>query len=77
MRLGFKKELDAKPEGPAREALFEELLQAYKAKGEALNMASTLEIDDVIDPAQTRRWLTQHLARGRTEAQCRPYVDAW
>lgn len=77
VRLGFKKELEAKPEGPAREALFEELLQAYKAKGEALNMASTLEIDDVIDPAQTRRWLTQHLARGRTEAQCRPYVDAW
>ena len=77
VRLGFKKELEAKPAGPEREALFEELLQAYKAKGEALNMATTLEIDDVIDPAQTRAWLARHLPRGRTEDQCKPYVDSW
>ena len=77
VRLGFKKELEAKPEGPEREALFEQLLQAYKAKGEALNMATTLEIDDVIDPAQTRAWLARHLPRGRIEDQCKPYVDAW
>ena len=52
VRLGFRKELEAAaPE--EREALFERLVEAV-AKGQALNMASHLEIDDVIDPAETR-----------------------
>ena len=77
VRLGYKKELEAVPEGPEREALFEQLLQAYQERGSALNMASTLEIDAVIDPAQTREWLLKHLPLGRVQAQVQAYVDAW
>jgi acetyl-CoA carboxylase carboxyltransferase component len=62
VRLGFKKELDAVPEEPAREALFQRHLAEYHAKGSAINMAATLEIDAVIDPAQTREWLVKGLA---------------
>ncbi len=62
VRLGFKKELDALPDGPQREALFQRLLGEHYAKGSAINMAATLEIDAVIDPAQTREWLVQGLA---------------
>ena len=62
VRLGFKKELDALPDGPAREALFQQHLDAHYAKGKAINMAATLEIDAVIDPAQTREWLVKGLA---------------
>ena len=54
VRLGFKKELDAAQQGPARDALFSQLLNDQIAKGGALRMAETLEIDAVIDPAQTR-----------------------
>ena len=54
VRLGFKKELDAAQQGPARDALFSQLLNDQIAKGGALRMAETLEIDGVIDPAQTR-----------------------
>ena len=61
VRLGYRKELEAQPEGPARAALFEQLLAQEYAKGSALNMAATLEIDAVIDPADTRDWLFKGL----------------
>ena len=54
VELGFRKELDAAPEGAERDALRERLVEAQYAKGKALNMAATLEIDAVIDPAETR-----------------------
>ena len=61
VRLGFRKELEAVPEGPEREALYQRLVgQQYEAGG-ALNMAATLEIDAVIDPAETRRWVLRGL----------------
>jgi acetyl-CoA carboxylase carboxyltransferase component len=61
VRLGFRKELEAAPEAE-REALFQRLLAEAMARGEALNMASHLEIDDVIDPADTRAWLCRVMA---------------
>jgi acetyl-CoA carboxylase carboxyltransferase component len=61
VRLGFRKELQAQPEGPQREALFQRLLAQAVDRGQALNMASHLEIDDVIDPAETRDWLLRQL----------------
>ena len=53
VRLGFRKELDAAPDDE-RDALFQRLLAEAVTRGQALNMASHLEIDDVIDPAETR-----------------------
>jgi len=64
VRLGFKKELEAVPEGPQRQALFDTLLARQYEQGSAMNMAATLEIDAVIDPAQTRHWLVQGLRSG-------------
>ena len=61
VRPGYRKELEAQPEGPARAALFEQLLAQEYAKGSALNMAATLEIDAVIDPADTRASLFKGL----------------
>jgi acetyl-CoA carboxylase carboxyltransferase component len=62
VRLGFRKELQAQPEGPLREALFKRLLDEAVERGQGLNMASHLEIDDVIDPAETRGWLLRQIA---------------
>ncbi len=61
VRLGYRKELEALPEGPQRDALFEQLLARHTEQGSALNMAATLEIDAVIDPADTRAWLVAGL----------------
>ena len=65
VRLGFRKELDAAQASggdAAREALYQRLLDEAVARGDALNMAAHLEIDDVIDPADTRAWLCRVLA---------------
>ena len=78
VRLGFRKELEAA--GPEhRQALFDRLLAEAIARGEALNMASHLEIDDVIDPAETRGWLHRVLtaACARQLPPRRPFVDTW
>ena len=78
VRLGFRKELEAVAEGPERDALFNQLVAQQYHHGEAMNMATTLEIDAVIDPADTRAWL----ARGLASARVRPveggrFVDTW
>ena len=65
VRLGYRKELEALPEGPEREALFEQLLAQQYDNGSAINMAATLEIDAVIDPASTRDWLVAGLEAGK------------
>ena len=78
VRLGYRKELEAVPEGPGREALFERLVAKQYAAGQATNMAATLEIDAVIDPAQTREWLVRGLAAARVSTEPpRPLIDTW
>ena len=86
VKLGFKKELDAAEEGPEREALYQRLVAQQYDNGSAINMATTLEIDAVIDPAQTRHWLLRGLQSARLEAATGPNlatypvsrsVDAW
>ncbi len=78
VRLGFRKELEAVPAGPERDALFDQLLAKQYANGEAMAMAQTLEIDAVIDPADTRAWLTRGLdACTAPLGPTKPFVDAW
>lgn len=78
VRLGYRKELDALPEGPQREALFDRLLAQQVANGSAVQMASTLEIDAVIDPALTRDWLVRGLAGAKvSEHRAGRFIDTW
>jgi len=79
VRLGFKKELEAVPDGPERKALFDKLVAQSYERGHAINTAAAVEIDAVIDPAETRKWVAQGIAsaevRGRRAR--RGFVDAW
>jgi len=81
VKLGFRKELEAIPDPVQRKAKFEEMVaQAYE-RGKALSAATLFEIDDVIDPADTRSWVMAALrslppAKPRTEKK-RPFVDTW
>ena len=65
MRLGYRKELDAIGDPAARQARYDELVAEQYARGKALGTATAFEIDDVIDPADTRAVLTGVLARAR------------
>ncbi|HTJ04445.1 MAG TPA: carboxyl transferase domain-containing protein, partial [Caldimonas sp.] len=77
VELGYRKELAAAAEGSERDALRARLVAEQYAKGKAIEMAATLEIDAVIDPAETRRWLVATLdAAGPTPRSGR-FIDPW
>ncbi len=65
VRLGYKKELEAIANVAEREALFDKLLARAYEVGKATEAASHLEIDAVIDPADTRSVLVKALAGSR------------
>jgi acetyl-CoA carboxylase carboxyltransferase component len=78
VKLGFRKELEAAAPGPERDALYQKLVAQQYENGQAMNMAATLEIDAVIDPAQTRGWLARGLASAtRQESGATRFVDTW
>ncbi|MBH3338166.1 carbamoyl-phosphate synthase large subunit [Pseudomonas mendocina] len=81
VRLGFAKELAAQPDEAARQALFDKLVAKAYQNGKALNMASYLEIDAVIDPADSRAWLLRGLNAAprppRRDSKKRPFIDTW
>ena len=80
VRLGYRKELEACTTDAEREALFQELVDRMYELGKALSIAEHFEIDDVIDPADTRRWITTLLdsAPARPDGgPVRPNIDTW
>ena len=62
VRLGFKKELEAQDDPVAREQLFQQLVERMYDVGKASEAASYLELDAVIDPADTRAVVLRALA---------------
>ncbi|MCW2566461.1 MAG: accC 1 [Mycobacterium sp.] len=60
-RIVFRAELDAQPDDSARQALLDARVEDLHELGKAVAVARLLEIDAVIDPADTRAWLTRTL----------------
>ena len=60
--LGFRRELAAIEDPAERTARFQQLVDTMYEQGKAENVATFFEIDDVIDPAESRRWLAEMLA---------------
>ena len=54
VKLGFKKELEAESDDKKREDLFNQLVAEAYDRGKAIEAATHLEIDAVIDPEDTR-----------------------
>ena len=78
VELGFRKELDATANETERQALFEQLVSNLYKKGKAVSVATAFEIDAVIDPAETRSWITRgRLAAAKRSRPPRNYVDVW
>ncbi len=86
VRLGYRKELEAVTDDAEREELFREMVDRMYAHGKAVSVASFFEIDDVIDPVDTRRWITtifdsapetHRAATDPTAPPRRPNIDTW
>ena len=81
VKLGYRKELEAVADPAGRKALFDEMVARAYEHGKALNVASHFEFDDVIDPAESRRWIVAGLEslppRPPRAGKRRPNIDTW
>jgi acetyl/propionyl-CoA carboxylase alpha subunit len=81
VRLGFRKEMEAIEDPVERDKFFRNMVAKFYENGKAINIASVLEIDQVIDPIETRHWIMRGLQSAprppRRTGRKRPCVDAW
>jgi len=83
VRLALRGELAAIEDEAEREQRVKDLVAAVRAQSTALNAATYFELDDVIDPADTRARLVQTLAAtpitppDPATGRRRTMVDAW
>ncbi len=81
VRLGYRKELEAIVDDAEREKMFGQMVAASYERGKAVNTASHFEIDDVIDPADSRRWISSALRSmppvESRSGKKRPSIDSW
>jgi acetyl-CoA carboxylase carboxyltransferase component len=81
VRLGFRRELDAEEDPVARDALYQSMVERAYQHGKALNVATGFEIDDVIDPADSRRRIVEALRSAplppERTGKKRGFVDTW
>ena len=83
--LGMRRELEAIEDPEERRDAFDAMVAAAYERGGAISMAAYFEIDDVIDPADTRRWIAtlfDDVSGGRgtwseREDKRRPQIDTW
>ena len=77
VELGYRKELAVAAAGAERDALRARLVAEQYDKGKALNVAATLEIEAVIDPAESRRWLLSILESAKLPEPGGRFIDPW
>ncbi len=81
VKLGFRKELEAVEEPEKRHQLYQDLVAKAYEQGKATSTAAYFEIDDVIDPADSRRWISHALLSAppveKGTVKKRPFVDTW
>jgi len=81
VKLGRRKELAAIEDPAERLATYERMVGEMYERGKALNTASLFELDDVIDPADTRRWIVTGLRSmpppAPRQGKKRAFVDTW
>lgn len=73
VNIAFRKELDAVPEGPERDARRIELAEMIRANIDPYVAAGHAQVDDIIDPADTRAAIIRGLRANRTKQVVRPW----
>ena len=81
VRLGMRRELDAIADDEEREQRVREVLALAQENAKAINAAQLFELDDVIDPAETRSLIASTLAaataRPHARARAHRFIDTW
>ena len=79
-KLGYRKELEAEKNIENREKLFKKLVDELYKKGKGLNAASLLEFDTVLDPAESRKWISMIVKNKKNKLMSHHktgFIDAW
>jgi acetyl-CoA carboxylase carboxyltransferase component len=80
VRLGYRKELEAITDPVEREEAFQKMVHRMYEHGKALSVATHFEIDDVIDPAESRTWISAILDSvlvSPRSGKKRSNIDTW
>jgi acetyl/propionyl-CoA carboxylase alpha subunit/acetyl-CoA carboxylase carboxyltransferase component len=81
VKLGFRDQLEAIEDPDERKTEFDRMVAEAYDTGKALSAASLFEIDDVIDPAETRRWIASAMdtpfPSDRPAGKRSPWIDTW
>jgi len=78
VKLGFRNELAAVEDPGERNRLFQDMVARMYQVGKAVNVAAHFEIDEVIDPADSRKWIRNMLTeRPKTDRPGRKRIDTW
>ena len=80
VKLGYRKELEAIEDPVERQEAFENRVDLMYERGKAVNFATAFEIDDVIDPADSRKWILAGLKAAPKPAPRtgrKRMVDTW
>jgi acetyl/propionyl-CoA carboxylase alpha subunit/acetyl-CoA carboxylase carboxyltransferase component len=81
VKLGYRNELAAIDDPEQRRKTYEQMVERMYRVGKGVNVASTFEIDDVIDPADSRKWILTAMRSAppaaRRHGKKRPCVDTW
>ncbi len=80
VKAGFRKELEALEDPKERDALYNKLVNKMYERGKAINIAAYMEIDSVIDPVDTRKWLMRGLKSAgpqKKSSDDNQFVDSW
>ncbi|MGZ0214797.1 MAG: carboxyl transferase domain-containing protein [Acidimicrobiales bacterium] len=81
VKLGYRKEMEAIEDPEERIAYYEMMVAKLYESGKAVSTATSFELDDVIDPAESRTWISMALksapAPEPRKGKKRPMVDTW
>ena len=80
VKLGYRKELEAETDEEKKEKLFKKLVDELYEKGKAINAASLLEFDTVLDPIESRNWISMVIESpedSSMKASKNRYIDSW
>tara|TARA_B100001057_G_scaffold126377_1_gene125220 strand:- start:1617 stop:4901 length:3285 start_codon:yes stop_codon:yes gene_type:complete len=80
VKLGYRKELEAETDEEKKEKLFKKLVDELYEKGKAINAASLLEFDTVLDPIESRNWISMVIESpedNSMKASKNRYIDSW
>ena len=81
VKLGYRNEIAAITDPAERKAFYDKMVARMYEVGKAVNIASHFEFDDVIDPAESRRWIVAALGAlpppVPPTSKKRPCIDTW